>query len=370
MIERRDVRRAAAAGLLWALLGPLGAGCALAAASSPSGAQRAADAGRALLGTPAPRLVLTTIDGKHIDLGRAYGHQAVYLKFWATWCVPCREQMPHLERTFRNAGADLVVIAIDAGFNDTLQDVLAYRRSVGLTVPIVLDDGRLGQAFNLRVTPQHIVIGRDGRILYVGHLADERLEQALRAARTAAPAGATLARTAAPAGPTGAMQYRIGDRPDGISVTTLDGGTFPVAVPGKPTVLAFLSPWCESYLATSRPRLAADCRAAREQLAQRGTDPGVRWLGVASGLWASSEDLAEYREQYHVAIPLTLDESGRLFREFQVPTVPALLLIDGNGQLVRRIDGSAAGAPQALATLLADAPGKRVPLSKVVPDPR
>ncbi len=215
MIERRDVRRAAAAGLLWALLGPLGAGCALAAASSPSGAQRAADAGRTLLGTPAPRLVLTTIDGKHIDLGRAYGHQAVYLKFWATWCVPCREQMPHLERTFRNAGADLVVIAINAGFNDTLQDVLAYRRSVGLTVPIVLDDGRLGQAFNLRVTPQHIVIGRDGRILYVGHLADERLEQALRAARTAAPAGATLARTAAPAGPTGAMQYRIGDRPDG-----------------------------------------------------------------------------------------------------------------------------------------------------------
>jgi thiol-disulfide isomerase/thioredoxin len=60
-----------------------------------SGQQRAQEAGRALIGSPAPPLVLKTIDGETIDLGGLYGKKAVYLKFWATWCVPCRQQMPH-----------------------------------------------------------------------------------------------------------------------------------------------------------------------------------------------------------------------------------------------------------------------------------
>ncbi len=88
-----------------------------------SGEQRAQQAGRALIGTPAPRLVLKTIDGETIDLKRLYGRQAVYLKFWATWCVPCRQQMPHFEHTYETAGPDLAVIAINAGFNDSLEEV-------------------------------------------------------------------------------------------------------------------------------------------------------------------------------------------------------------------------------------------------------
>src|SRR6266700_1719078 len=159
--------------------------------AATSGQQLAESAGRSLIGKPAPRLVVTTIDGETIDLGRLYGKQAVYLKFWATWCVPCREQMPHFERTFETAGTDLAVIAVNTGFNDPIADVRDYRRKMGLTMPIVVDDGRFAAALHLRVTPQHIVIGRDGRIQYVGHLADARLDAALGAARTAAaPAAA------------------------------------------------------------------------------------------------------------------------------------------------------------------------------------
>ncbi|MGB6355099.1 MAG: redoxin domain-containing protein, partial [Steroidobacteraceae bacterium] len=68
-----------------------------------SGEQRAQAAGRALIGTPAPRLVLKTIDGETIDLGSLYGKKAVYLKFWATWCVPCRQQMPHFQHAYATA---------------------------------------------------------------------------------------------------------------------------------------------------------------------------------------------------------------------------------------------------------------------------
>src|SRR5882757_316595 len=157
------------------------------AQAATSGQQLAESAGRSLIGKPAPRLVVTTIDGETIDLGRLYGKQAVYLKFWATWCVPCREQMPHFERTYETAGTDLAVIAVNTGFNDPIGDVRTYRKQLGIKMPIVIDDGTLGTALNLRVTPQHVVIGRDGRIQYVGHLANDRLDAAIQAAR-ASPA--------------------------------------------------------------------------------------------------------------------------------------------------------------------------------------
>ena len=332
------------------------------AAASPSGAERAADAGRSLVGMSAPRLVLTTIDGQRIDLGRLYDTKAVYLKFWATWCVPCREQMPHLARTYLTAGSDLAVIAIDAGFNDSLADVREYRQHLGLTMPIVLDDGRLDAAFNLRVTPQHVVIARGGRILYVGHLADAPLEEALRAARSGAPSdSAAMGRTAtASAAAVPSVHYQVGDRVPDLTLSTLDGGTFHLGAPGRATVLAFLSPWCESYLKSSRPQLAANCRAAREQSEVHAADPALRWLGIASGLWASPEDLSSYREQYHVTIPLTLDASGRLFHEFRVMTVPTLVLIDANGRIVRRVAGALAGSPDVLRALAMPATARDV----------
>ena len=62
-----------------------------------SGQARAETAGHELVGSPAPSLVLHTIDNQTVDLTRLYGEKAVYLKFWATWCVPCRQQMPHFE---------------------------------------------------------------------------------------------------------------------------------------------------------------------------------------------------------------------------------------------------------------------------------
>src|ERR1700730_8127266 len=225
--------------------------------AATTGQQLAESAGRSLIGKPAPRLVVTTIDGETIDLGRLYGKQAVYLKFWATWCVPCRQQMPHFERTYEAAGPDLAVIAINSGFNESADDVRAYRVKLGITMPMVVDDGRLAAAFNLRVTPQHIVIGRDGLIQYIGHLADTRLDSALRAARRPAARAAAGADT-----PKEPARIAINDFLPDVSPQTVDGTPFALRDGNdrRPTVLVFLSPWCESYLATSRPAIAARCR--------------------------------------------------------------------------------------------------------------
>jgi peroxiredoxin len=316
----------------------------LAAASGAdtSGQQRAEAAGRGLLGAPAPRLTLKTIDGETIDLASIYGRKAVYIKFWATWCTPCREQMPHFERTYESAGPDLAVIAIDVGFNDSIEQVRRYQRELGITMPMVFDgDGQAAEAFHLRVTPQHIVIGRDGRVQYVGHLADQRLDAALIAAREPGVAAGPKAAGGKRA-PIGEHHFQVGDQLPARSARILDGQAFEFQKPDsrRPTVIVFLSPWCESYLATTRPQVSANCRAAREQVNTLARDRPVRWLGIASGLWAAPSDLRAYRAQYKVSIPLTLDESGAWFRAFQVTNVPTVIVADAQGKIVQRIEPS------------------------------
>jgi peroxiredoxin len=304
-------------------------------ACASTGQEQAAAAGTPLIGRPAPALVIKTIDGDRIDLGSVYGKKAVYLKFWATWCVPCREQMPHFEHTFEGAGADLLVLAVDTGFNESKADVIAYRRTMGLKMPVAIDDGRFAAAFNLRVTPQHVVIGRDGRIAYVGHLVDQHLEDALSAARRA-PATALVATTAeAPQ-----IHYGAGSRAADLRLVAIDGQSVPAvdALRHRPLAIVFLSPWCESYFAQSRPARAGACGSARRQVDSLATDSGTRWVGIASGLWATREDVAEYRDKYKIAYPIVLDESGALFRAFDVTSVPVVIVLDAEGRVRQRVE--------------------------------
>jgi hypothetical protein len=113
-------------------------------------------------------------------------------------------------------------------------------------------------------------------------------------------------------------------------------------------VFVFISPWCESYLETSRPELSASCRKAREQVDSLAKAVPARWLGIASGLWATQDDLRAYKVQYKTKIPLALDESGVWFRSFRVMKVPTVLVADAGGTIVRRFEGFDAGLAHAL----------------------
>lgn len=311
-------------------------------ARADSGADYARQVGAQLIGRQVPPLRLSTLDGQTIDLGALRGHKAVYLKFWATWCVPCREQMPHFENVQRHAGNDLQVIAVNIGFDDTPAQIAAYRREHGLTMPIVRDDdGHLGELFGLRVTPQHVVIGQDGRIAYVGHLADAALERALTQARQARTDAATHAPTLASAATTAIV--RQGDPVPALAARTLEGTSLPLIDPEhrRPTVLAFFSPWCEGYFAKTRPQASRQCRIVRETLADLAGSQEVRWIGVASGLWASEADLRGYRDEHGVRHPLALDSDGRLFRRFAIRRMPAVRVLDARGRLQLSLDDEA-----------------------------
>jgi hypothetical protein len=78
----------------------------------------------------------------------------------------------------------------------------------------------------------------------------------------------------------------------------------------------------------------------------------VRWLGVASGIWATADDLTAHQSQYKPKIPLTLDKSGAWFRTFEVTNIPTIVLIDRNGRVSRRVEGYSTDLPQILAAAL------------------
>lgn len=293
----------------------------------PTSEDIAENAGAPLIGKYAPSIVLKTIDGQRIDLGRLYGKKPVYLKFWATWCVPCRLQMPHFENVEKTLGGDIQVVAVDADFNETKQAILEYRQKMGLTMPIVIDDGRLADALNLRITPQHIVIGRDGKILHVGHLADAALDRALQQA---------IAEPASNYDRSGSLRITRSGRFAAPTLMALGGGNLTVSDGAHPSVLFFFSPWCETYLKSSRPTMAQACLNAREQVQQLSHGSDLRWLGVAAGLWASSQDLAKYQHDHSLQMPLALDETGGFFRAYKVVDVPTFVVLDGRGRVIGR----------------------------------
>lgn len=89
--------------------------CQLAYADSSydaEGKRRAQNAGASLIGQPGPVAILKTVDGEEIDLSQYYGKKPVYLKFWATWCVPCLQQMPGFEKTQQALGAPSVTLVV------------------------------------------------------------------------------------------------------------------------------------------------------------------------------------------------------------------------------------------------------------------
>ena len=236
--------------------------------------------------------------------------------------------MPHFEHVYETAGADLAVIAIDVGFNDSIDAIQAYRKKLGITMPIVFDDGSLGAAFHLRVTPTHIVIGRDGRILYVGHLADKDLDAALVAARAAPAASGPLApamadKSSAPIGIGDLLpNSRCGRWTDSASTS----GTAPRSKDSR--CWSFCRPGASPIWPPPGRRCRRIAAIMRAQWSALAGDPKVRWLGIASGLWANSADLRQYRLENHVTIPLTLDASGAVFRTFRVNDVPTVLIAD------------------------------------------
>lgn len=139
------MRLAAAALLLW---------CAVAGAQLPSWS-----AG------PTPALRLQDLDGKVHTLAN-YRGKVVLINFWATWCAPCRHEMPSIEKlrdSFK--GRPFAVLAVNLG--EPEPRVRAFLQDMPLRFPVLLDpEAEAAKAWKVKALPATFVVGPDGRVRY------------------------------------------------------------------------------------------------------------------------------------------------------------------------------------------------------------
>ena len=116
-------------------------------------------------GGPAPELELRALDGPAHRLAD-YRGKVVLVNFWATWCEPCRDEMPAMQRLKEKlAGRPFTVLAVN--LDEPEARIRSFLSQVKVDFTVLLDPGRkAARSWNARILPASFLIGPDGRIRY------------------------------------------------------------------------------------------------------------------------------------------------------------------------------------------------------------
>jgi cytochrome c biogenesis protein CcmG, thiol:disulfide interchange protein DsbE len=131
-------------------------------------------------GQPAPDFALMLEDGSYTTLSALQGRPVV-LNFWATWCGPCRMEMPELVAA---AAADPELVVIAANVQETLGQVEPFATEFAMALPVMLDaEGSVRQAYQVQGLPTTFFIDRNGAIasVFMGPLTPAALAERLAA---------------------------------------------------------------------------------------------------------------------------------------------------------------------------------------------
>jgi peroxiredoxin len=114
---------------------------------------------------PAPAFALKDADGHPQRLADYLG-KPVILNFWATWCPPCREEMPAMQRAYQTLAAEgIAVLAINVG--DDAQGIGEFLEETPVDFPLPMDpDSKVAQSYPLKGLPTTYVIDPQGRLVY------------------------------------------------------------------------------------------------------------------------------------------------------------------------------------------------------------
>lgn len=136
-------------------------------AASTDTAGEAADTGLAV-GNAAPDFALQTLDGEEAKLSDFRG-KPVFVNFWATWCPPCRAEMPDMQKLYD--GMDIEILAVNLTHTEKSEEgVAAFVEDMGLTFPVPMDvEGDLASAYNVKAYPTSYLLDAEGKIRFIAY---------------------------------------------------------------------------------------------------------------------------------------------------------------------------------------------------------
>ncbi len=133
-----------------------------------------------LVGHPAPDFSLDTLTGEELILSKLRGTPVV-LNFWATWCPPCRAELPELAAASTRLAGELMIVGVNQA--EARADVQAFAAGLSLPFPVPLDErADVSQTYRVRSLPTTFFIDRQGviRQVQVGPVTEATLEQLLK----------------------------------------------------------------------------------------------------------------------------------------------------------------------------------------------
>lgn len=156
--------------------------CGLAAIVVHLGCQSPSQMKSKLLGQPAPAWQLKDLEGKAVSSADFKG-KVVVLNFWATWCPPCRNEIPDfiaLQKEYGSRGLTFVGVALD---EEGASVVKPFAKQVGINYPLVIGDEKVVRAYeNIEMYPTTYVIDRNGNIVsrHIGSMTKAEMEQEIK----------------------------------------------------------------------------------------------------------------------------------------------------------------------------------------------
>jgi thiol-disulfide isomerase/thioredoxin len=240
-----------------------------------------------------------------------------YVKLWASWCVPCMEQMPHFQEMYEQYGDSVNFIAVNININETTENIKQVIEKFELSMPVWLDtNGKMGVELDLAGTPYSVLLNKTLSPVYKSNNSDSLLQARMESL----------------------IEGRFESSEHLIVLNKNEKLAFLKPYKSGQHVLVFTATWCDWYLEQSRPEMAKTCVEVQTLLPKLISQTGhLPWGIVVNHLWTDSAATKEFAEKYKVDTTITIDKGGVLFEHFKVREIPAVLVVE-NGKVIERIN--------------------------------
>jgi len=255
-----------------------------------------------------------TFDKQSVALQALIGTKPVYLKFWATWCLECRHELPSLEQAYLQYHDKIAMFAVNLNINETDEEIRLLQQKNKLTIPILMDNnGTIAGNFEFKGTPFHVLINSQGEVVYTTYKDDAQLaEQLAKLASNSQIAEATI--------PTS---------------NTAPSITFP-----KGTALVYFSAtWCDWYMKDIHPAMASNCTNALQLVDKLyRSKPNLKLIAYVTHLWTEQTDVDDYIKKFSIPYSVSIDDNNNQFRQLKANEYPTLLVLKDGKEIGRFTD--------------------------------